>query len=117
MHLYILNKTLRLQCPNKACFLYWGPTVLLYDLQGLTPQQILILEAEVVRAATTQAQRNKELQNESRDLLEPRKEGSDPLPSTSGSLPGPIPNWDQLKRQQQGALLGKPEHTPRRWGP
>ena len=89
----------------------------LYDMQGLTPQQILILEAEVVRAATTQAQRNKELQNESRDLLEPRKERSDPLPSTSGSLPGPIPNWDQLKRQQQGVPLGKPEHTPRRWGP
>lgn len=96
----------------------------LYDMQGLTPQQILILEAEVVRAATTQAQRNKELQNESQDLLEPRKERSDPLPSTSGSLPstsgslpGPIPNWDQLKLQQQGAPLGKPEHTPRRWGP
>jgi len=64
----------------------------------------------VVRAATTQAQRNKELQTESQVALNPRKEESDPLPTSSGSLPG----WDQLNKRPQGGPLGKPEHTPRR---
>ena len=64
----------------------------------------------MVRAATTQAQRNKELQLDAQDLGEPRKEQSDPLPTSPGSVPG----WDQLNRRPPGAPLGKPEHTPRR---
>lgn len=68
-----------------------------------------------MRAATTQAKRNKELQKERQDefqdLGEPRKEQSDPLPTSPGSVSG----WDQLNRRPPGAPLGKPEHTPRRW--
>lgn len=79
-------------------------------MQGLTPQQILVLEAEVVRAATTQAARNKELQHEAQDLSETRREESDPLPTSSGSTHG----WDQLPKRPQGVPMAKPEHTPRR---
>ena len=70
-----------------------------------------------MRAATTQAKRNKELQKELQgdfqDQLEPRKEQSDPLPTSPGSASG----WEQLTRRPPGAPLGKPEHTPRRWDP
>ena len=82
-------------------------------MQGLTPQQVLILEAEVVRAATTQAQRNKELLGETQGLTDPRREDSDPLPTSSGATHG----WDQLPKRLQGAPMGKPEHTPRRYKP
>ena len=82
-------------------------------MQGLTPQQVLILEAEVVRAATTQAQRNKELLGETQGLTDPRREDSDPLPTSSGATHG----WDQLPKRLQGVPMGKPEHTPRRYRP
>ena len=64
----------------------------------------------MVRAATTQAQRNKELLGETQGLTDPRREDSDPLPTSSGATHG----WDQLPKRPQGAPMGKPEHTPRR---
>ena len=88
-------------------------------MQGLTPQQVLILEAEVVRAATTQAQRNKELLGETQGLTDPRREDSDPLPTSSGATHGSDQphGSDQLPKRLQGAPMGKPEHTPRRYRP